>query len=216
MNRVLVVVGLLMVAMTSLVSACSESSDTVRVGVNVKEASLAEVWESVKEKAEVQDMFANLTELIIEVDEDGAVNLLHYAFYATDARGKAGMYFVNSEYDGDVTYYCYPTDSAGFFTTNPLVVFEQLDMVPTATVLSGAASARLRMDFNSGAVRYSSSVSPVSLYHLKDGEPVPLEEVMFRTNMPCGVLRISRGAVASTELWFLTGELGKAESVKYV
>jgi hypothetical protein len=217
-NKLPMVIGLLIIVMMGLVPACSESSDGVRIGANAREASLVEIWGAVEEKAQVQDAFANLTELIIQVDEDGVVSLLHYAFYATDAHGKAGIYFVNSEYGGDVTYYCYPTDGAGFFTTNPLVVFEQLDMVPAATMLSGAASAHLLMDFESGAVAYSSSESLVNLYHLKDGELVPLKEVMFRTNVPWGAISVTRyqgGTVGLPEYWFLTSELGKAESAEY-
>jgi hypothetical protein len=216
-NRLLLAVGLAMIVMMGLVSACSESSDAVHVDASIKEASLAEVWGAVVEKARIRDKTANLSELTFEVAEDETVHLLHYMFYARDADGKAGMYSVNSEYDGDVTYYCYPTDGAGVFTTDPLGVFEELDKVPVTTMLSGEASAHVLMYFESGAYRYSGSTS-ISLYHLQDGELVPLEEVMFRTNVPWGVLHVSRwwpGTPASTELWFLTSELGKAESVKY-
>jgi len=217
-NRILLAIGLLMIVMMGLVPACSESSDAVRVGANVKEASLAEVWESVEKETGIQDSTANLAEFVLWLSEDGAVDLLHYMFYAKDADGGPGMYFVNSEHDGDVTYYCYPADYAGVLTgTDPLAVFEEMDRVPLATMLSGEASAHVGMDFMSGAVKYGGSTS-INLYHLKDGELVPLEEVMFRTNVPWGVLRVSRwwpGTPASTEYWFLTSELGKAESVDY-
>lgn len=216
MNKLLVVIGLLMIVMMGLVPACSDSSDAIHVDASIKEASLAEVWGTVVEKARIRDKTANLSELTFEVTEDETVHLLHYIFYAKDADGRAGIYFVNSEYDGDVTYYCYPSDGTEPMTgTHPLGVFEELDKVPVTTLLSGEASALVSMDFEWGAVRYNSSVSLIKLYHLKDGELVPLEDVMFRTSVPWGVIHVFKGAAASTELWFLTSELGKAESVKY-
>lgn len=215
MRKVCLVIALLMIVMMGLVSACSESNDVVHVDANVKEASLAEVWKAVVEEAGIRDVSANLSELSLRVDEDGSVELLHYMFYARDADGKAGMYSVNSEYDGDVTYYWYPADGAGVFTTDPLGVFEEMDKVPATTMLSGEASAHVLMSFQSGAYRYNSSVSLIKLYHMKDGELVPLKDVMFRTSVPWGEIHVSKGAAASTELWFLTSELGKAESVEY-
>jgi len=200
-----------MVVVIGVVPACSESSDVVHVGVNAKDASLVEIWEAVVEEAGVQDAQANLSELSLWLGEDGSIDMLHYMFYARDAEGYSRMYVVQSNYDGDVT--CYRGDSptsAAFGQIHPLTVFEELGKVPLTSVQDGHESY-IDLGFVAGDIGYGDAAHP---YLLKDGELVPLKEVIFHTSMPWAEIRLVQGST-SVQHWFLSSELDKAESVDY-
>jgi hypothetical protein len=200
-----------MIVMMGLVPACSESSDGVRIGANAREASLVEIWEAVVGEAGAQDTQASLSELSLWLGEDGKVDMLHFIFYARDAKGHSRTYFVQSNYDGDVT--CYrgdPPTPAAFGEIHPLSVFEELDKVPLTSVQAGHESF-IDVSFVAGDMGYGDAAHP---YLLKDGELLPLKEVIFHTSTPWAEIQVVQRST-SVQHWFLSSELDKADSVEY-
>ena len=217
MKKVCLALALVMSVMAGLLpAACGKSSDVVRVDTNAKEASLVEIWEAVVEESGVQDSHANMSQLSLWLAEDGSIDMLHYIFYARDAKGYSRTYFVQTNYDGDVT--CYRDDGptlAAFGEIHPLRMFEELDKVPLTSVQAGHESL-VYVTFTAGDQGYHDTEYSAP-YLLKDGELVPLKEVIFHTSTPWAEIRFSwlQSGSPPVQFWFLNSELGKAESVAY-
>ncbi len=218
--------ALAMIVTAGLTPACgggSEGDQGTELSVNANESSLAQIWEAVVEDAGFQESTASLEELMVWYRGAGTVYLMQYTFSATGAEGTVKTVTVNSDNDGKVA--CWLVETGGVPTdTLPRDVFEELDSVSPEKILRGEYEAHVDMNFMVGPMRYDGSATcdggPCRLYELKDGVLMPLKSVLFAAEQPCSdisVVRFAQGAQtpSSSEIWFLTSDLDKAESVVY-
>ena len=239
--------SLLVIVIIVSLLGCTQESDVTFISANVKNTSLTGVWSSLVETLDIKPSTASTEDFSLEVLPDWSLDALYLVFYASDKRGTNNIYYVNSDYYGEV--FSYSKTEGGTEIperVHPLYVLENLENI-ILTHLVGEDGCRINMSFYAGHVTYTNKVYPIKIsingiesevstkmYHLKDGNLLPLREVVYHTDSYCwGQISIFRGRVpqiirmgesilesdvsgaGTSEIWFLSSELDKASFVSY-
>lgn len=218
---------LIMIVATTLCTACGQSGEASRLGIDAREASLTEIWDRVLEVAGCDNSTANLNRLMLETGTDGSIVLMSIIFQAKDSQGNCRVYFVDSGIKGDVTYYSL-NGMCDLETAHPLSVFSELDQAIPRHIAAEGISASIYVDFvHIGATVYVDYTDEPSNYpythmqHLKDGDLRLLNRVVYSTSKPWATIHVWKNPPGqymvrgTCELWLLTSDLAKAELVEY-
>ncbi len=195
------------------------------------EVSFVQLWQMITEAIDVQEETAELGRFTIAVDENSEIMSIYLTFQARNTAGRPHVYITSIGGNGELHWSSYETDTVSA-TNYPSIMFAELDKVDISAVQPDSNSFYLQVYFISGSIKYNSYYTDI--YHLLDGELLPLEDVMFSSNTPWAVIWLTKpwsrnysGTVETTssektsvdktsQLWFLSRDLNRAESVKHL
>jgi hypothetical protein len=234
-HRLGVITGLLVVFAACGLAGCAEA---VKVPKTLEDLSLVQMWYRVSEATNIRDKTANLDDFTLRADGEGTIESLYFTFHSVDGSGKRKGYSVGMNANNRLDWNSYDLKPL-WSTRHPTKIFWGIDEVDLSSVKSGDGGMVLRVDFQSGDVGYSHGYT--NIYHLKDGDLIPLEKVVFHSDIPWATIEIyelstideaennTTKVTSSTsddnlapagqktaQIWFLTEDLANADTVEYL
>jgi hypothetical protein len=235
MKKIAVLGIFVLVLMASLLGGCAGSGEEIPVPTDLSELSLSQLWEATLEATDVHDLTASLYGFHLLASEDGSLDSLHFEFSGADSKGISKMYSVIVNPKGELDWHSYDAHDVKP-AIHPIVLFNELDKVDLVDIAAGQEGLFILVGFREGSCRYN------DIYLLKNAELMPLKEISFYSDIPwCEILVCKRNppenittndseSVAEPEevtipespedrqcqVWFLSQDLDKAISVKYI
>ena len=204
----------------------------VTVPVELSGFSLVNIWNLMEKATGVQRGAEQLISLHLYAGADGTISSMDYSFFGWDSKGTSKTYFVDMNPKGQIKLYSNVTKDV-FFQTQTLLVFTEIDKLGLSSIPLGTAGMEMNIEFQGGDVTYSAE--HVKISELNDGTLQPLKQVDFRTETMWCTISVSSmfkdindsGSVTrasstdadghfTTQIWFSSGELAKAENVEYL
>lgn len=203
----------LLLTMNTLLG-CGKTEAQLTFPTAIDELSLVQVGEELLEKIDCQEVTTDLRYMSLRVTDIATLELLSFAFYGTNDEGKPKYYHVDVTPRGELWWYSYDLDTNALSETlnNPLEYFEELDNVGLANIGSNGSGYSILIGFQWGD--FGDNHDYFNIYHLKEGELIPLSEIIFHTDIPVGTITVYKSGVA--ELWFITSDVDKATVVDYL
>jgi len=228
---------LIAILMIAVLPGCAKEKPVIAQELN--ELSLVQMWNMVAEATGIQKDSAELESLMLHTDEDGKALSLSFIFHGRNQKGNPQVYFVGKNSRGELDWHAYESKSVPI-TRHPLKVFTEIDSLGLSSLKPGDAGLSLQVDFMSGDVGYSYEYSDI--FYLEDGILKPLDKIIFHSRTPwctIGVFQLSPPDTIVTEdgrtvvqaatvagpvppgertsqIWFLTEDINKAETVEYL
>ncbi len=175
------------------------------IQTELEKVELSMVWQAAVSSVDLQNQTANLEWLHLKVS-DRKIQSLHLEFTGKNSQGKSRMYYVDVNSLGRVKIHSKSVRELQP-TTHPMNVLRELDKFGLENV---GADYTLDISFEWGDLGFNSSYG--NLYLLKEGKLIPLEKVVFHTNIPICRIDVCKGAC---ETWFVQNDLLRAEKVVF-
>ncbi|WP_148212082.1 hypothetical protein [Ferroglobus placidus] len=131
---------------------------------------------------------------------------MHLEFTSKNSQGESRIYYVDVNTLGIVKTYSKPIRDSQH-TMHPAYIFNELDEYGLKNV---GSDYTLDISFEWGDLEFDSSYGDV--YLLKDGGLIPLEKVIFHTNLPISRILVCK---STCEVWLTQNDLSKAEEVAF-
>ncbi len=233
-----VITILCLIALIVAMPGCSGTKVTVtrELPQKLDKLSLTEMWNVVADTADIQERSAELGEMHLRTGADGGVDSLYFTFQGRNEKGIPCIYFAEMGREGKIDIREYE-DEPVLLSAHPMTVFAEIDKLGLASMEPGEAGLSLQLGFQYGDIGYS--YDHLDLYHLEDGELIPLKEIVFHSRDPwCTVsvfelypVAVEEGSMASSvktapgpvrpgertsQIWFLSEDVNKAEIVEYL
>ncbi len=208
----------------------------------LNELSLTDMWSEVAEAADIQEPTAELETLYLRADENGSLESLYFQFRGRNMAGIPCIYFAEMGRGGRIDIRELESNSVSL-SAHPMAAFTEVDKIGLASLEPWAAGLSMRISYQGGDVGYRHAYT--NIYHLKDGELLPLKQVIFHTNVYWCTISIFQDAKYETndagrtlkvrvnpeatsdyivipleertsQKWFLSEDLDRAETVEYL
>ncbi len=228
------------ILVVTVLSGCTK--EKVSIPRELDQLSLVGMWETVSETIDVQKGGEELESLRLHANGDRQVDSLSFIFHGFNQKGRPEVYFVSMNSRGEMDWYSYESDSVNP-TLHPLKVFGEIDKLGLASLEPGDTGLSINVGFQSGDVGYRNQYG--NIYHLEDGNLQPLDEIVFHSRYPwctISVFKLSPNETVITEdgqtnaqastvvrvngmvppeertsqIWFLSEDINKAETVSYL
>ncbi|KXA91567.1 hypothetical protein AKJ63_00650 [candidate division MSBL1 archaeon SCGC-AAA259D18] len=214
--------------------------------INLNGDFFSELWPATLKVTDVQDPTAKLSSFRLLSNENCAVESLHFEFCGFDSKGIKRAYFVDlSPKSGQELLSSHSYEMEGTCEgIHPQVLYEELDKVDiSGRVGANGKGISIWADFSSGSNNVYSCGS-LYLLLLENGELKPLKKIVFSSSIPWCVIHVGERSTPENvveseneitaedsitgflenlpaeerkgEIWFLSQDLDKAETVEYL
>jgi len=226
---------LMVIIAAVLMSGCSGTKiiTTGELPQSLDELSLTGMWSAVAEAAGIQEPTAELETLYLRADENGSLDSLYCHFLGFAEMGQEGKIDIRE----------LESKNSVSLSAHPMAAFTEIDKLGLASLECGEAGLFMQIDFQGGDVGYRHAYTDI--YHLKDGELLPLKQVIFHTDVffctisifqnakhegneagKTATVRVDPEAAAddivvpleerTSQIWFLSEGINRAEIVEYL
>jgi len=234
----------LVVLLATVLPGCSDTNITTtgELPRNLDELSLTEMWSAVADTADIQDGSAELGSFNLRADENGGIASLYFDFRGRNAEGIPCLYFAEMGREGKIDIREHETNPVSL-SAHPMAVFTELDKLGLDSLERGEAGLSMQISFQGGDVGYRNAYTDI--YHLANGELLPLKQVIFHTDVffctisifqntkhegneteRMATVRVDPEAAAddivvpleerTSQIWFLSEGIERAEIVEYL
>ena len=202
-----------------VLSKSNDSSESRRViiGSNL---------DTVAKATHVQNDLVELQSFRLLTGKDKQIDSLTFIFLENDTNGRAKAYQVEINSTGKLDWHSYKSEFPA--TMHPIEIFTEIDKFNLASLKTGEGGLELQVDFNFSNTGYGSDF--MNLYELENGNLLPLKEIVFRGTPVCVIsvfqlqknqsgsteVTVTRGEIPTTQIWFLSEDMSKAETVEYL
>jgi len=220
----------------ALLPGCTK--EKVKLPQSLDDFSLTGMWEAVAEVTGNQQDSARLESLHLHADREGNIDSLSMIFHGNDSKGNRKVYFVSMGTNGEINWYSYDSRS-DTVTGHPAEIFAEIDNLGLDSLEPGESGLLMQVSFQSGDLGYTYEYADI--YHLEGGNLRQLDEVIFHSRVPWCTIYVARlfptgttvtvdgqtvvqatvtGPVPpgerTSQIWFLSDDLNRAETVKYL
>jgi hypothetical protein len=247
MKKTLKLMGLclILIITAALMPGCSgtEIKTTGELPQSLDELSLIQMWSAVVEVMDIQEPTAELGSFNLRADEDGGIDSLYFDFRGRNREGAPCIYFAEMGREGKIDIRENESKNSVSLSTHPLAIFAEIDKLELASLEPGEAGLFMQINFQGGDVGYRHAYTDI--YQLKDGQLLPLKQVIFHTdvfwctisvfqnakyegNEPerTATVRVDSEATAddivvpleerTSQIWLLSEDINRAEIVEYL
>ncbi len=218
-------VGLAAMLMVTFLPGCA--TEKVALPENLDGLYLVRIWDTVARVTGVQNDSTELQSFRLVTSPDGKIDNLSFMFLKINASGNSEFQVeINSR--GEVDWHSLQR-SLPRTLHNPVEVLAEIDKVRLASLRPGPGGLELDAGFQFGPVQYSNY--QLNIYQLENGKLLPLKEVDFNGTPFCVISVYQRfanglglaspaaaapGDRSSTQIWFLSEDIQKAQTVEYL
>ncbi len=230
MKKTVRLIGLCLVVIitAALITGCSgrKIMTTGELPQSLDELSLTEMWSVVADKADIQDDSAQFDTFHLNAGPDGKINTLQFAFHGRNEKEIPCFYLAEMGREGKIDIREYEGEPFLLFA-HPTDVFTEVDKLGLASLEPGEAGFSMAIGSHSGNM--SCSYEQHDIYHLEDGELLPLKEIhstapgcfisvakLYPVEEEEGSTVSSITAGRSPQVWFLSEDINRADIVEYL
>ncbi len=221
----LTIICLVAILTVTFLPGCT--SEKVVLPQSLDGLSLVKMWDKVATLTEVQNESIELQSFRLLADPYGKIDGLSFMFLKINASGDS-EYQAEINSKGEVDWHSLQR-SLPRTLHNPVEVLAEIDKVRLASLRPGAGGLEMDADFQLGPVQYSNY--QLNIYQLENGKLLPLKEVDFNGTPFCVISVYQRfanglglaspaaaapGDRSSTQIWFLSEDVQKAQTVEYL
>jgi hypothetical protein len=245
MKKTVKLIGLVLIIALTIMPGCSGTKITTtrELPQNLDELSLTEMWSAVAEVAGIQESSAELGSFNLRTDENSGIDSLYFNFRGWNKEGVPCIYFAEMGREGKIDIRENESKNSESLSAHPMTVFTEIDKLGLASLETGKAGLFMQISFQGGDVGYKHAYT--NIYQLKDGELLPLKQVIFHTNVywctisvfqnaknegngaeRTATVRVDPEATAddivvpledrTSQIWFLSEDTKRAEVVEYL
>jgi heat shock protein HslJ len=207
----------------SVLPGCTK--ERIPIPQQLSELSLVKIWQSVEGATGVQNNAVELESFRLLTDTEGKISGITFRLQEDNRQGKSNGLQIEIDSQGKLNQHSYQSKIPD--TRHPLEVLSELDRIQLSSVFPEAKEWWLQADFQFSGMGYGND--NLNIYHLSNGQLLPLKEVVFQQTPFCVISMIprtdagdtspttaSRDERPLTQIWFLSEDINQAERVEYL
>lgn len=223
----------MLVIVLSLLPSCSQTNVLMKISMNVEELSLVNMWEEAVQITGIQEQSAYLHSFQLWTDRNGKLYNPSFSFNKASDNGTNWTHYgFRFNENGELLHISTSSsesDNSNYIklTYNPRVLFREVEKMGGLRYIQSTCS-EFSIKVEPG--HYASPEQDyweftfdqnMQLYHLSDGDLIPLRHVKIANDQPFLPIQIdktiadaSRHPEIPFEIWLLSEDLAKAEIVE--